>query len=62
MSRICCVPLLIWVLSPAFPFRSISGEQAADGYGKGYSLTVKGLEKVATVKFGVEAGETAGVA
>ncbi len=29
MSRICCVPLLIWILSPAFPFRSISGEQEA---------------------------------
>ncbi len=38
--------------------RSINSEQSNDGYGKGYSLTVKGLEKVAAVKFGTEAAET----
>jgi CDP-diacylglycerol---glycerol-3-phosphate 3-phosphatidyltransferase len=27
MSRICCVPLLIWILSPVFPFRGAHGEQ-----------------------------------
>jgi CDP-diacylglycerol--glycerol-3-phosphate 3-phosphatidyltransferase len=27
MSRICCIPLLIWLLSGYFPFRSIHGEQ-----------------------------------
>ena len=27
MSRICCIPLLIWMLSAVFPFRSIHGEQ-----------------------------------
>lgn len=27
MSRIFCVPLLIWMLSPAWPLRSIHGEQ-----------------------------------
>lgn len=27
MSRICCVPLLIWMLSPVFPFRGSHGEQ-----------------------------------
>src|SRR5258707_15269158 len=28
MSRICCVPLLIWILSPAFPLHGY-GEQEA---------------------------------
>jgi CDP-diacylglycerol--glycerol-3-phosphate 3-phosphatidyltransferase len=27
MSRICCVPLLIWMLSPAWPWRGPHGEQ-----------------------------------
>jgi CDP-diacylglycerol---glycerol-3-phosphate 3-phosphatidyltransferase len=27
MSRICCIPLLIWTLSVYFPFRSFHGEQ-----------------------------------
>ena len=27
MSRICCIPLLIWMLSPYFPFHSFHGEQ-----------------------------------
>ena len=27
MSRICCIPLLIWMLSNYFPFRSFHGEQ-----------------------------------
>jgi CDP-diacylglycerol--glycerol-3-phosphate 3-phosphatidyltransferase len=27
MSRICCIPLLIWMLSSFFPFHSIHGEQ-----------------------------------
>jgi CDP-diacylglycerol--glycerol-3-phosphate 3-phosphatidyltransferase len=27
MSRICCIPLLIWLLSAFFPFHSIHGEQ-----------------------------------
>jgi CDP-diacylglycerol---glycerol-3-phosphate 3-phosphatidyltransferase len=27
MSRICCIPLLIWALSAYFPFRSFHGEQ-----------------------------------
>jgi CDP-diacylglycerol--glycerol-3-phosphate 3-phosphatidyltransferase len=27
MSRICCVPLLIWMLSPAYPFKGTHGEQ-----------------------------------
>ena len=27
MSRICCVPLLIWMLSPAWPWRGPNGEQ-----------------------------------
>jgi CDP-diacylglycerol--glycerol-3-phosphate 3-phosphatidyltransferase len=27
MSRICCIPLLIWMLSSVFPFRSVHGEQ-----------------------------------
>jgi CDP-diacylglycerol--glycerol-3-phosphate 3-phosphatidyltransferase len=27
MSRICCIPLLIWMLSPYFAFRSVHGEQ-----------------------------------
>src|SRR6202453_5044783 len=27
MSRICCIPLLIWMLSSYFPFHSIHGEQ-----------------------------------
>src|ERR1700761_8365595 len=27
MSRICCIPLLIWALSSYFPFRNFHGEQ-----------------------------------
>ena len=27
MSRICCIPLLIWLLSGFFPFHSFHGEQ-----------------------------------
>src|SRR5277367_3744776 len=27
MSRICCIPLLIWMLSSFYPFRSVHGEQ-----------------------------------
>src|SRR5665811_749282 len=27
MSRICCIPLLIWLLSAFFPFHSFHGEQ-----------------------------------
>jgi CDP-diacylglycerol--glycerol-3-phosphate 3-phosphatidyltransferase len=27
MSRICCIPLLIWMLSAYFPFRGMHGEQ-----------------------------------
>src|SRR6202161_160308 len=27
MSRICCIPLLIWMLSSVYPFRSVHGEQ-----------------------------------
>jgi CDP-diacylglycerol--glycerol-3-phosphate 3-phosphatidyltransferase len=27
MSRICCIPLLIWMLSSFFPLRSVHGEQ-----------------------------------
>lgn len=27
LSRICCVPLLIWMLSPVFPFKGPNGEQ-----------------------------------
>jgi CDP-diacylglycerol--glycerol-3-phosphate 3-phosphatidyltransferase len=27
MSRICCIPLLIWMLSPYFPFHTFFGEQ-----------------------------------
>ena len=27
MSRICCIPLLIWMLSPFFPFHTFFGEQ-----------------------------------
>src|ERR1700684_4729299 len=27
MSRICCIPLLIWMLSSYYPFRSVHGEQ-----------------------------------
>src|SRR5271168_1203101 len=27
MSRICCIPLLIWMLSTYFPFHSFHGEQ-----------------------------------
>jgi CDP-diacylglycerol--glycerol-3-phosphate 3-phosphatidyltransferase len=27
MSRICCIPLFIWMLSSFFPFRSVHGEQ-----------------------------------
>ena len=27
MSRICCIPLLKWMLSGFFPYRSIHGEQ-----------------------------------
>lgn len=34
--------------------RTISGSQTSDGYGKGFSLTGKGLEKVKTVQFGPE--------
>jgi len=29
MSRIACVPLLIWILSPSFPWRGSNGEQEA---------------------------------
>jgi hypothetical protein len=32
--------------------KNIGGDQTADGYGKGYSLTREGLEKVETVLFG----------
>ncbi len=31
--------------------RTISSGQTADGYGKGFSLTPKGLEKVETISF-----------
>ena len=27
MSRICCVPVLIWMLSPVYPFHGSNGEQ-----------------------------------
>src|SRR5215469_14949933 len=27
LSRIACVPVLIWILSPKFPFQNVHGEQ-----------------------------------
>jgi hypothetical protein len=35
--------------------KQIGGESIHDGYGKGFSLTQEGLEKVETVMFGVDA-------